>query len=534
MIFRNIKISYKLVILFVIFAFILAAIGSLGYASTKDLQVNFKEVQDYAVPSLTTSNKLQNRVQVAIIAAYDYLISGDPANKDKYNDNLAQAFEFQVQLFETTKDQADVSFIEKLNSDLYEIKVFADRAIEIYDEDPEAPEKFEIFSRSIELRDQVMLLLKNNVENRILDRTNAINEQFDHATTEIIRNLLIAAGVALLIFVLLIFVIIKSISKPINKLSFAATEIGKGNLVEVKLKNNDELGLLGKTLNKMGKDILTAKDALEIELEKTKKFDQQKTEFISVAAHQLRTPSSGVKWVLDMTINGDFGSLTKDQKHYLTRGLENVTRMTKVIDDLLNVTKIEEQRFAYNFKKNDINKLTKDALDNFEGELKKKKLTLKTNFGKITAFPFDYEKMHMAISNLIDNSIKYTAKGNIEITTSQKKGKVLFTISDTGAGIPKKLQSQVFTKFFRGTNILQVHQDGSGLGLYVVQDVVSKHNGRVWFESKENKGTNFFIELPKKQDVKKIDGSNKIEKLMKEYNKAPSDYLDKKLEKKVK
>ncbi len=236
MIFRNIKISYKLVILFVIFAFILAAIGSLGYASTKDLQVNFKEVQDYAVPSLTTSNKLQNRVQVAIIAAYDYLISGDPANKDKYNDNLAQAFEFQVQLFETTKDQADVSFIEKLNSDLYEIKVFADRAIEIYDEDPEAPEKFEIFSRSIELRDQVMLLLKNNVENRILDRTNAINEQFDHATTEIIRNLLIAAGVALLIFVLLIFVIIKSISKPINKLSFAATEIGKGNLVEVKLK----------------------------------------------------------------------------------------------------------------------------------------------------------------------------------------------------------------------------------------------------------------------------------------------------------
>jgi len=124
-----------------------------------------------------------------------------------------------------------------------------------------------------------------------------------------------------------------------------------------------------------------------------------------------------------MTINGDFGSLTKDQKHYLTRGLENVTRMTKVIDDLLNVTKIEEQRFAYNFKKNDINKLTKDALDNFEGELKKKKLTLKTNFGKITAFPFDYEKMHMAISNLIDNSIKYTAKGNIEITTSQKKAK---------------------------------------------------------------------------------------------------------------
>jgi len=514
--------------IFLIFIFILGGVSALGYASTRDLQNNFLEIQNYAVPSLTISNKLQNRTQQAILAAYDYLISGEKTAKDSYNNNLAEAFNFQVELFEVTKDQADIKFIEQLNKDLFEIKTFSDRAIEIYETDPASSEKFEIISRSIELRSDVILLLKENIENRILKRTEAINESFLQASQEIIRNMLIAAGLVGLIFILLLAVIIRSISRPIKKLSQAASEIGQGNLVEVKLKNNDELGLFAQTFNKMGKDILAAKKALEGELEKTKQLDRQKTEFLSVASHQLRTPSAGVKWVLDMAIKGDFGKLNKDQAKYLTRGLENISRMTRVIDDLLNVTQIEEQRIAYDFAKSDLNALIKKVIENFEGVLSKKKLKLETNLNKITLFPFDDEKLHMAISNLIDNAIKYTLNGKITISTSEKNNNILFSITDTGVGIPKKLQSQVFSKFFRGDNILQIHQNGSGLGLYIVHDIISKHNGRIWFESEENKGTTFYIELPKKQAKPKKDASKEIEKIISSYKKAPSNYLEKK------
>ncbi len=110
--------------IFLIFIFILGGVSALGYASTRDLQNNFLEIQNYAVPSLTISNKLQNRTQQAILAAYDYLISGEKTAKDSYNNNLAEAFNFQVELFEVTKDQADIKFIEQLNKDLFEIKTF--------------------------------------------------------------------------------------------------------------------------------------------------------------------------------------------------------------------------------------------------------------------------------------------------------------------------------------------------------------------------------------------------------------------------
>lgn len=527
MILNNLKISYKLILLFVIFAFVLIDIGAFGFASVKDMSSNFEIIKNYSIPSLTISSKLKDRTQVAILNAYDYLTADQAAGKEKYEQNIAEAFALQVQLFEITKESADIAFIETLNQDLFDIKTVLDQAMEVYQEDPDSVQIQGALTKSITLRNEIEELLKINIETRIVNQAEIAAEEVTSETDNIFRNLMIAGGVALLILVVLILFIIRGISKPIQKLAAAAEAIGKGNLVTVKMRNKDELGLFAQTFNKMGKDILRAKDALEGELEKTKKLDQQKTEFLSVAAHQLRTPSSGVKWVLDMAVKGDLGKLTADQKKYLGRGLENISRMTHVIDDLLNVARIEEQRFAYQFKKIDFSKLVKDVINDFEGKLKKKKLKLKLNLKPIPQIQADEEKIRMVISNLIDNAILYTLKGYIEISLSKKGSGILFSIKDTGVGIPKDAQDQIFTKFFRAKNILQIHQNGSGLGLYVVKDIVEKHNGKVWFESKEDQGTTFFIELAAKQK-KAADASKEIESIISGYKKAPSNYLQKK------
>ena len=525
MILRNLKITYKLAFLYCIIIFALIFVGAIGFASIKDIVGNFSTIRDYTVPSLTISSKLNDRVNNTILSAYNYLILNQLEDKENYNKNLSEAFNYQVGLFEITEFSDDVEFIESLNSKLHDINIYLDQAFSIYENDPNSEDIKQALYKSIALKNEISELLKEEVENRITVQAEIASNDISNAIDKIFYQLLIAFGAALLLLVVLIIFTTRSISRPINKLTEAASEIGKGNLASVKLKNNDEFGLFAKTFNKMGKDILDSNKALEKELEKTKKLDQQKTEFLSVAAHQLRTPSAGVKWVLDMATNEELGKLNKDQKHYLKRGLDNISRMTKIIDDLLNVSKIEEQRFNYDFTKSDLNDLIKSVAADFEALIKKKKLKIKFNLKDTSQIEIDKEKIRMVISNLMDNAIKYTNKGNITISTQTKGDNILFTIADTGVGIPKNSQDEIFTKFFRGKNILQLHQDGSGLGLFVVKDIIDKHNGKITFESEENKGTTFFIELNIKQKKKK-DTSKEIETIISKYKKVPSKYLD--------
>jgi signal transduction histidine kinase len=233
------------------------------------------------------------------------------------------------------------------------------------------------------------------------------------------------------------------------------------------------------------------------DITREKMIEQMKTEFVSIAAHQLRTPLSAMKWSLeflkDPKISFEEKQTTLEQLYGSTE------RMIKLVNDLLNVSRIEEGRFVYQFKEEDIIELIKDVVEQVRPNAQKKaiKLIVKFPYVKIPLVKIDREKLSMALNNLLSNAINYSfPKGRIWVNVEEKEKEVLISVKDEGAGIPKHQQARVFTKFFRGTNVIKMETEGSGLGLYITKSIIEAHKGRIWFESEEGKGTTFYFTLP--------------------------------------
>ena len=229
-----------------------------------------------------------------------------------------------------------------------------------------------------------------------------------------------------------------------------------------------------------------------------KAIEKMKTEFVSISAHQLRTPLSAIKWTLKMFLDGDLGKLTKEQREFLEKTYKSNERMINLINDLLDVTRIEEGRYLYRPVLTDIVPICQSVIDLYKEEIEKRNLKFK--FKKPKELPkvrVDIEKISLAIQNLLENAIRYNKTGGeIEIVLKEKKKEIEFSIRDTGIGIPKDQQNRVFTKFFRGSNAIRIETEGSGLGLFITKNIIEAHGGEIWFESEEGKGTTFYFTLP--------------------------------------
>ncbi len=234
-----------------------------------------------------------------------------------------------------------------------------------------------------------------------------------------------------------------------------------------------------------------------------KRIERMKTEFVSIAAHQLRTPLSAIKWTLKMFLTGDLGKITKEQADFLEKAYQSNERMIGLINDLLNVTRIEEGRYLYKPIFVDFEDLVQSVIKPFKEEIKRKKI--KFEFKKPSKKPpkvkVDKEKIALVIQNLIDNAIKYTLTGGkITVRLKYTKKQLEFSVQDTGIGISKDQQSRIFTKFFRGAKAIRMETEGSGLGLFIAKNIIEAHGGKIWFESEEGKGSTFSFSLPFKRE----------------------------------
>ena len=324
------------------------------------------------------------------------------------------------------------------------------------------------------------------------------------------KNILSAAimigGITLILFtitILAVFLLVRNILiKPLILIMEAFEELKNKNF-KTRLKNSDtyvtEISEVFASFNEMSQKIKEAKLKMSEELERTREIDRMKSEFISTAAHQLRTPISAVKWVLKMLIDEDLGPLNKEQKTFLIQGYESNERMIKLINDLLNVARIEEGRFGYKFFPIQLEDLIEDVNRDFFHEIKEKELNFefKKPAKLLPKAMVDPARMRLALQNLIDNAIKYTPKkGKVEISTKQDKMHIEVSVKDTGIGIPKKQQSRLFSKFFRGDNAMKKQTEGTGLGIFIVKNIVEKHGGKISVKSEENKGAEFSFTVP--------------------------------------
>ena len=232
-----------------------------------------------------------------------------------------------------------------------------------------------------------------------------------------------------------------------------------------------------------------------------RELDKQKTEFVSIASHQLRSPIAAIKGYASLIFEGSYGKVPEHINEPLKRILESGQRISIMVDDFLNVTRIEQGRMSYNMVPQDICKLLGSVVEELQVVANDKGLTLKMacNEDENIQVNADEGKLKQIFSNLIDNSIKYTPEGSIAVTveTREPEEKVLVKITDTGIGIAPEEVSKLFQKFNRASNANEANVLGTGLGLYIAREIMKAHEG--WIDVQSDgvgKGSVFTVELP--------------------------------------
>lgn len=223
-----------------------------------------------------------------------------------------------------------------------------------------------------------------------------------------------------------------------------------------------------------------------------------KSEFISIVSHQLRSPLSNLKWVVELLLSGKIDSVSLDQLEYLKILRENSQRMMDLVSDLLTVSRIEGGKIP--LKKVEVSPvaLTKEVISGFESFAKASNVQIKfepeDNLPKILSDPFQLKQV---LENLIDNAIRYIKdKGKVEIKLQRKGKRIYFEVKDNGVGIAREEQKYIFQKFFRSESVLKYQTQGSGLGLYISKSIVKRLGGKIGFKSEKGKGSTFWFTLP--------------------------------------
>lgn len=256
---------------------------------------------------------------------------------------------------------------------------------------------------------------------------------------------------------------------------------------------------------------------------KEREIDKAKSEFVSLASHQLRTPLSVINWYSEMLLDGDAGVLNEDQKRYVEEVYKGNQRMVDLVNSLLNVSRLELGTFAVEPEPVNIIELAKSAANDLKPQIIEKKLIFKEYYGNnLPVFNADPKLLRMVFQNLLSNSVKYTPdNGEVSISIDLIKGgdefggkkinekSIIIVVSDSGYGITQSQQDKIFSKLFRADNVREKDTEGTGLGLYIVKAIVDLSGGMIWFKSEENKGTAFYIILPA-EGMKKREGVKKL------------------------
>jgi signal transduction histidine kinase len=245
------------------------------------------------------------------------------------------------------------------------------------------------------------------------------------------------------------------------------------------------------------------------------RLNKMKSEFVSVASHQLRTPLSAIRWETELLLS-KFREEIVDSKQ--RQSIENINtlseRMTRLINDLLDVARIDQGRLIIKKMSVNLETVTAEAIEDVSSMTREKNIEVVFDDRKTPPLVFgDPEKLKMVVENLLGNALKYTTNhGKIEVKIVKKGEFVIFSIKDNGVGIPLEQHGRVFDKFFRSDNVVKYQTEGTGLGLYIAKNIIEQLGGKIWFDSVEGLGSIFSFSVPasKKNKRKKITLSNHI------------------------
>ncbi|MBF8437438.1 HAMP domain-containing protein [Halanaerobiaceae bacterium Z-7014] len=232
------------------------------------------------------------------------------------------------------------------------------------------------------------------------------------------------------------------------------------------------------------------------DITRLKEIDQLKSDFISTVSHEFRTPLTSITMALNMLVAEDLGDINSDQEELLQNSLDDCDRLTSLVEDLLDLSKMESGKIELDIRSVKLKKLTQNTIKHFADQAEEKSINLYIDdISEDLTVDVDPNKISWVISNLVGNALRYTGEGDqIKISASQRGNLVYVEVYDTGKGIKKSDLSRIFEKFYRSES--NESKTGSGLGLTIAKEIITAHNGRIWVDSEKGSWTKFTFSLP--------------------------------------
>ncbi|MEN8905874.1 MAG: ATP-binding protein [Clostridiales bacterium] len=309
------------------------------------------------------------------------------------------------------------------------------------------------------------------------------------ARNEIIKLFVYAVLISTLLALLLFYVLSLKMTRPLQKINVAVKDVSKGDFKGLlKIESNDELGELAKNFNNMVISL--------------NKLEEMRSGFIANVSHELRTPVTSIKGFIEGILDG---TITKDrQDEYLLIVKEETIRLTRLVNNLLNLAKIESGSIEIKPVNFDVNEMIRRIIIKFENLIVEKDITINANFEEEYVYvKADKDSIEQVITNLLHNAIKFTdMNGKITINTELKRNKVYVTIEDNGIGIEKRELDRIWERFYKTDKSRSTDKKGAGLGLSIVKNILNENKGKIWVESESNKGTKFTFTLVKASSIK--------------------------------
>jgi diguanylate cyclase (GGDEF)-like protein len=318
--------------------------------------------------------------------------------------------------------------------------------------------------------------------------------------------MLIMSGVAVIVIAFILYQIAKGVTRPIVVLSNAAKTLGEGNFdAEIPvIRSDDEIGALSRAFTFMTEKIRSLigemqKYARELEEknEYLNRMNELKDEFLANTSHELRTPINGIIGIVESMVDGATGPLTDEQKYNLAVVSNSGKRLSNMINDILDFTKLKNREIALQIKPVDLKIIVDTVLVLSKPLIKGKDLALVDELDEdLPAVDADENRIQQILYNLIGNAIKFTEKGEITVSSKIRDGMVAVTVADTGIGIPEEKFGRIFESFEQVDGSTEREYGGTGLGLSITRKLVELHGGTIGVESRMGKGSRFTFTVP--------------------------------------
>lgn len=313
-----------------------------------------------------------------------------------------------------------------------------------------------------------------------------------------LTNLVIGQGIItgvtfLIIAAFIIFIFERMVVRPLNKLSRTISQFGSGieaDDIPQHVSAPYEIEHIFTAFRDMAHHV-------EVAQERGQEISQMKSDFISTAAHQLRTPLTGIRWSLEAIVKEE--ALPEDKRALAEDALEKNKHLVQIVRTLLDVSAIESGKYKYDFKAISMPILIEEVINELEEHAERQEVSVTFELPEYAPdVRADRERMRWVLINLIENAIRYTPKGGaVTVSLNPTKDRLFVFVSDTGIGIPPEERSNIFERFYRGKSAAQMQNEGNGLGLYIARNVVLDHEGDLNFRPNEmGTGTTFYFSLP--------------------------------------